>query len=308
MSSYQLDLIDTLVFGAAVLLNITPDHLDRHGGMSGYIAAKERIFFGQTGGRAAIIGIDSAPTAEMAERLVARGHSRVIPIAVGKPARGGVSVQDGWLIDDIDGQADKTVDLKAIASLPGAHNWQNAAAAWAVARVTSIDPPVIEAALRTFPGLVHRQQLVRTLGDIRFVDDSKATNADAAEKALGCYDRIYWIAGGRAKGPPDASADEGGLGALAPFLPSVVHAFLIGEAAPAMAGWIAGKALATVVGTMEAAVAQAYAMARRDGHGGTVLLSPACASFDQYPNFEVRGRHFVSLVRALPEPGAEGGQ
>jgi UDP-N-acetylmuramoylalanine--D-glutamate ligase len=291
MSSYQLDLIDTLVFDAAVLLNITPDHLDRHGGMEGYIAAKERIFAGQTGDKAAIIGIDSQPCRDIAARLSAQGHARLIPISVSEAAPGGIAVEDGILIDDLDGSADPALDLKTIERLPGAHNWQNAAAAWAVARVCAIEKPAIEAALKSFPGLAHRQQLVRTIGNIRFVDDSKATNADAAEKALGCYDRIYWIAGGRAK--------EGGLAALEPFLPRIVHAFLIGEAGPDMAAWLARRAPASVVGTMDSAVARAYAMARKDGAGGVVLLSPACASFDQYPNFEVRGRHFDSLVAAL---------
>jgi UDP-N-acetylmuramoylalanine--D-glutamate ligase len=301
MSSYQLDLTDTLVFDAAVLLNITPDHLDRHGGMDGYIAAKEKIFAGQDGDKAAIIGIDSPPCREMAARLSAGGHGRVIPISVGDMAPGGVAVSNGVLIDDLDGAAEPALDLKTIERLPGAHNWQNAAAAWAVARVRAIEKPVIEAALRSFPGLSHRQQLVRTIGHIRFVDDSKATNADAAEKALGCYERIYWIAGGRAK--------EGGLAALEPFLPGIVRAFLIGEAAPDIAEWLAGRAAWEIAGTMDRAVARAFETALADGQGGVVLLSPACASFDQYPNFEVRGRHFVSLVAGIepPEPGPSGG-
>jgi UDP-N-acetylmuramoylalanine--D-glutamate ligase len=297
MSSYQLDLTDTLVFDAAVLLNITPDHLDRHGGMDGYIAAKERIFRGQTGGKAAIIGIDSPPSRAMADRLAAAGHSRLIPIAVGQPAPGGVAVLNGVLIDDLDGTAEAAIDLRPIERLPGAHNWQNAAAAWAVARVCGIDRVIVASALASFPGLAHRQRLVRTMGKVRFVDDSKATNVDAAEKALGSYRRIYWIAGGRAK--------EGGFAALEPLLANVVHAFLIGEAAPDMAAWLAGKAPADIVGTMEQAVAAAAAMAGRDGEACVVLLSPACASFDQYPNFEVRGRHFVSLVTAL-DPHDEG--
>jgi len=134
---------------------------------------------------------------------------------------------------------------------------------------------------------------VRTIGEIAYVDDSKATNVDAAEKALGSYDRIYWIGGGRAK--------EGGFDALSPFLSHVAHAFLIGEAAPEMARWLGGKASWSIVETMEHAVAAAHQMAHADGRPGVVMLSPACASFDQYPNFEVRGRHFVSLVQALPD-------
>lgn len=298
MSSYQLDLLDTLVFDAAVLLNITPDHLDRHGGMDGYIAAKERIFSGQTGQQAAIVGIDSAPSREVAERLAALDHARLIPISVEAAAPKGISVVDGWLVDDLDGQAVREIDLKTIRRLPGRHNWQNAAAAWAVARVSGIAKPVIAAALQSFPGLVHRQQLVRTIGNVAFVDDSKATNVDAAEKALTSYDRIYWIAGGRAK--------EGGFAPLEPFLSSVVHSFLVGEAAAELATWLDGKVPVTTVGTIDRAVAAAYAMAAADGQGGVVLLSPACASFDQFPNFEVRGRFFVAAVNALPGDIAEG--
>jgi UDP-N-acetylmuramoylalanine--D-glutamate ligase len=296
MSSYQLDLLDTLVFDAAVLLNITPDHLDRHGGMDGYIAAKERIFAGQAGPQAAIVGIDSDPSRDIAERLAAKGHPHLIPISVGVETAGGVSVVGGWLIDDLDGDATREIDLKTIQRLPGAHNWQNAAAAWAVARVSGVDKPTIVDALKSFPGLVHRQQLVRTIGKVTFVDDSKATNVDAAEKALSSYDRIYWIAGGRAK--------EGGLTGLEPFMSRVVHTFLVGESADDFAAWLYGKTPTTIVGTIDRAVEAANAMAQADPKGGVILLSPACASFDQFPNFEVRGRFFVAAVEALPEVSA----
>ena len=279
-----------------MLLNITPDHLDRHGGMDGYIAAKERIFAGQAGLKAAIVGIDSEASRGVAERLAAQGHARLIPISVGATTPSGVSVVDGWLIDDMDGAAAREIDLKTIRRLPGAHNWQNAAAAWAVARVCGVSKPAIVEALKSFPGLAHRQQLVRTIGDIAFVDDSKATNVDAAEKALSSYDRIYWIAGGRAK--------DGGLSGLEPFLDSVVHAFLVGESAEDFGAWLDGKVPTTIVGTIDRAAAAAYEMAKADGLGGVVLLSPACASFDQFPNFEVRGRFFVAAVEALPD--AEG--
>ncbi len=297
MSSYQLDLLDSLVFDAAILLNITPDHLDRHGGMDGYIAAKERIFARQAGAKAAIVGIDSSASRAVAERLAAQGHARLIPISVGAAAPRGISVIDGWLIDDTDGDAVREIDLKTIRRLPGAHNWQNAAAAWAAARVSGVPKAIVAAALNSFPGLVHRQQLVRTIGKVAFVDDSKATNVDAAEKALTSYDRIYWIAGGRAK--------EGGIDALAPFMGNVVHAFLVGEAADEFAAWLKGRVPVTIVGTIDRAAAAANAMAQGDGQGGTVLLSPACASFDQFPNFEVRGRFFVAAVEALPDSTGE---
>jgi UDP-N-acetylmuramoylalanine--D-glutamate ligase len=296
MSSYQLDLLDSMVFDAAVLLNITPDHLDRHGGMDGYIAAKERIFAGQAGPQAAIVGIDSDPSRDIAERLAASGHPHLIPISVGVETAGGVSVVGGWLIDDLDGDATREIDLRTIQRLPGAHNWQNAAAAWAVARVSGVDKPTIVDALKSFPGLAHRQQLVRTIGKVTFVDDSKATNVDAAEKALSSYNRIYWIAGGRAK--------EGGLTGLEPFMSRVVHTFLVGESADDFAAWLEGKTPTTIAGTIDRAVEAANAMAQADakgadGKGGVVLLSPACASFDQFPNFEVRGRFFVAAVEGL---------
>jgi UDP-N-acetylmuramoylalanine--D-glutamate ligase len=304
MSSYQLELTDTLIFDAAVLLNITPDHLDRHGGMDGYITAKERIFRGQIGGNrpgapAAIIGIDCQPCRDIADRLEAQGHSRLIRFSVGQRVPGGISVVDGWLIDDLDHQASREIDLAAIRRLPGAHNWQNAAAAWAAARVVGLPADTIRRSLASFPGLAHRQQLVRTIGKVAFVDDSKATNVDAAEKALSSYARIYWIAGGRAK--------EGGFTALDPFLSPVVHAFLIGEAAGEIANWLGGRVPVTQSKTIGRAAADAFEMAHADPEGGVVLLSPACASFDQYPNFEVRGRDFVARVNALTEMQAEVG-
>jgi UDP-N-acetylmuramoylalanine--D-glutamate ligase len=156
-----------------------------------------------------------------------------------------------------------------------------------------VEKPVIAAALKSFPGLAHRQQLIRTIGKVTFVDDSKATNVDAAEKALSSYDRVYWIAGGRAK--------EGGLSGLEPFLSRIAHTFLVGEAANDFAQWLEGKAPTTIVGTIDRAVQAANAMAQADARGGVVLLSPACASFDQFPNFEVRGRFFVAAVQALSE-------
>jgi UDP-N-acetylmuramoylalanine--D-glutamate ligase len=263
--------------------------------MEGYVAAKARIFQGQRGAQSAIVGVDSPASRTVADHLAAAGHARLIRVAIGGDAAGGVAVIDGVLIDDTDGRASREIDLKTIPRLPGAHNWQNAAAAWAVARAAGIAQPAIKSAFATFPGLAHRQQLVRTIGGVLYVDDSKATNADAASKALGCYDRIYWIAGGRAK--------DGGLAGLEPFMERVVHAFLIGEAAPEFAQWLRGRVPTSIAGALDRAVPEAHAMAQADG-AGVVLLSPACASFDQYPNFEVRGRAFLAAVRALDDGGA----
>ena len=292
MSSYQLELIDTLAFDVAILLNITPDHLDRHGGMDGYIAAKERIFARQSPKQAAVICIDSAPCRGIVQRLMQRtGYGRLVPISVEHAAKGGIYVQDGKLIDDLDRAAKVELDLSSLARLPGAHNWQNVLAAYAAARMLGLPSVKITKAIASFLGLAHRQQLIATIGKVRYVNDSKATNVDAATKALGCYDRIYWIAGGRAK--------EGSFDDLAPFMSRVARAFLIGEAAPALESWLKGKAPSTIVGTMDRAVAAAHATAQADPKGAVVLLSPACASFDQYPNFEVRGRDFVDQVATL---------
>ncbi len=222
-SSFQLDLITTLAFDIAVLLNITPDHLDRHGDMDGYIAAKRRIFDHQDDGATAIIGIDDAICRELYEELQRSNPARIVPISVLEPAPGGVYVENGRLIDALDGQPVAVLDLAEAERLPGTHNWQNAAAAYAVARAVGIAPAVATHAIRSFPGLAHRQELVATLDGIRYINDSKATNADATEKALACYEAIYWIAGGLPK--------AGGITSLAPYFGRVRHAYLIGTAA-----------------------------------------------------------------------------
>jgi UDP-N-acetylmuramoylalanine--D-glutamate ligase len=290
MSSYQLELIEQGRFDVAVLLNITPDHLDRHGGMAGYIAAKRRIFRNQQPGDAAVVGIDTDPTRDIAAALIAQGN-KVIPISVGSRAEWGVWAVDGILHDEID-RSGFTLDLKPILTLPGAHNWQNACAAFAACRALGLAPDQIAAGIRTYPGLAHRQERVAVIGGIAYINDSKATNADATEKALGSYDTIYWIAGGRPK--------EGGIESLAPLFPRVAHAFLIGEAEDAFAATLQGKVPFTHSGDLARAVEAAHAMAQREHRPhAVVLLSPACASFDQWPNFEARGDGFRKLVQQL---------
>jgi UDP-N-acetylmuramoylalanine--D-glutamate ligase len=290
MSSYQLELTPSLAFNVAVLLNITPDHLDRHGGMQGYIAAKERIFARQLGRHAAIVGIDDPICLGIAETLAARRRQRVVPISGERPAAGGVGVSGTWLVDDTGGTRREVLDLATLERLPGRHNWQNAAAAFAAVRCLGLDAATAAAGIASFKGLAHRQELIATIDGVRYVNDSKATNAEATEKALACYDEIYWIAGGRAK--------EGGIAALAPYFPRIRHAFLIGEAAEPFAATLAGRAPATLSRTLEAAVAAAHE-ASRGRRGATVLLSPACASFDQFTDFEARGTRFRHLVEAL---------
>jgi UDP-N-acetylmuramoylalanine--D-glutamate ligase len=293
MSSYQLELTETLVFDVAVLLNLTPDHLDRHGGMEGYIAAKRRIFRGQKRPQTAVIGVDDAPSRVLALALAASGAQRIVPISAEARGARGVYVEDGTLIDDLGGMAVRVLDLAQATRLPGKHNWQNAAAAYAAARCLHIDVSAVVDAILSFKGLAHRQELVATINGVAYVNDSKATNAEAAAKALQCYDRIYWIAGGVAK--------AGGIAALAPLFPRIRHAFLIGRAATEFAATLDGEVPVSLLGTLTEAVWAAHAAAQASAEPDTiVLLSPACASFDQFANFEERGDAFRRLVEMLP--------
>jgi len=291
LSSYQLERIFSITFDTAVLLNISPDHLERHGGLEGYVAAKRQIFRRQTNPRAAIVGIDDPQSRRIYEELAAAGDQIVVPISSsGEAVPGGVYVIGGVLYNDQEGKAIAAIDLKEIASLPGAHNWQNAAAAYAACKAHGVDPAVITACLRSFPGLPHRQELVAEADGVRFINDSKATNADAAAKALACYDDIYWILGGRAK--------EGGLDGLEPFYPKVRQAFLIGESSEAFAAQLDGKVSTHSCGDLVSAVAKAQALAAAERRSApVVLLSPAAASFDQFANFEARGEAFKAAVQ-----------
>lgn len=288
MSSYQLDLTHTVSFDSAILLNVTADHLDRHGGMDGYIAAKKRIFRNQGPEAAAIIGVDDAYCAVLADALEKDGR-KVIRLSVKAPVQNGIYVESGKLIDATAGNPIAVIDLGEAVALPGIHNAQNIAAAYAAARREGMAADAIKQAVLSFPGLAHRLETVTVENDIRFVNDSKATNAEATARALASFDRIYWIAGGREK--------EGGYDVLSPYLPAVRKAFLIGEAAENMAAALSNSLEVEICGTLERAVEQATALAMAEGvRGAAVLLSPACASFDQFPNFEVRGAAFAQAV------------
>ncbi|KIL96798.1 UDP-N-acetylmuramoylalanine--D-glutamate ligase [Paramagnetospirillum magnetotacticum MS-1] len=292
LSSYQLELTHSLKLGAAILLNITPDHLGRHGGMNGYIAAKRRVFDFLTPGGAAVIGVDDGPCRAIAAELERRGL-RVVKISVESVLTEGVSAPDGVLLDN----GKPVTDLKEIPSLPGSHNWQNACAVYAAARAEGLSPKDIAAALSTYPGLAHRQELVGEDHGIAWINDSKATNADAVEKALVCYEHIYWILGGQAK--------EGGIASLERHFGRIQHAFLIGEASEAFAATLEGKVRYTRCVTLANAVAAARNLAVSDDiPGAVVLLSPACASWDQFKSFEDRGDTFRDLVQAFGEGGA----
>ena len=294
LSSYQLDLIRTAAFNIAVLLNITPDHLDRHGGMAGYIAAKRHLFDLLPPHGVAVIGIDDEHCRTIAAELTRLGQLRVVPISAAGKASGGIYVVDGKLYDDSTGGNQLIVDLANATALPGAHNWQNAAAAFAAARAAGIAADIIAPALLSYPGLPHRQETIDVVDGVRFVNDSKATNADAAAKALVCYDAVYWIAGGLAK--------EGGIESLESLHPRIRHAFLIGKAAEDFARTLEGKVAYSICGNLAAAMTRAAALARQEKiPGAAVLLSPACASFDQFVDFEARGDAFRSLVHGMTQ-------
>jgi UDP-N-acetylmuramoylalanine--D-glutamate ligase len=299
LSSYQLDLTSSLKPDVAIILNISPDHLDRHGGMDGYVAAKRRILLNQGKGDTAVIGVDDSWGARICTEITAANRRSIVPISASKAMGRGVYALDGLLYDATGERAIEVADLKRARSLPGRHNWQNAAAAYAAAKGIGIAADEAAEHLLTFPGLAHRMETVGTLGKVRFVNDSKATNTDAARQAMSSYPRVYWIAGGQPK--------EGGIAPLEDLFPRIAKAYLIGEAAPAFAETLKGKAPAVLSGTMEAATAQAFADASATGQDAVVLLSPACASFDQFLDFEDRGEAFRRAVQALAaSPAAKG--
>jgi UDP-N-acetylmuramoylalanine--D-glutamate ligase len=291
LSSYQTELARALTPDVAVFTNLTPDHLDRHGGMGGYFAAKARLFT-QGGPDRAVIGVDETEGAYLAGAMaLSPGDDRVIRVSSGQKLEGfgwSVFARKGFLSEWRKGRQVASVDLRDVGGLPGAHNHQNTCAAWAATRALGLGPKEIERALRSFAGLPHRSQTVAVKAGVRYVNDSKATNADSAAKALQAFARIRWIAGGQGK--------EGGIAALAPFLGSVVKAYLIGASAREFAGQLGGTPFEQC-GTMGQAVARAAAEAEA---GDTVLLAPAAASFDQYTDFEKRGEDFARLVEALP--------
>jgi UDP-N-acetylmuramoylalanine--D-glutamate ligase len=291
MSSYQLDLTSSLHADVTVILNLSPDHLERHGSMEGYVAAKRRILANQGKGDTAVIGVDDQWGQQICTEITAANRRTIVPISASKAMGRGIYVLQGVLYDATGERAREVADLNRARSLPGRHNWQNAAAAYAAAKGLGV--PADEAAehLLTFPGLAHRMETVATLGRVRFVNDSKATNADAARQALSSYPKSYWIAGGQPK--------TGGIEALADLFPRVAKAYLVGEAAPAFAQTRTGLAPVVEAGTIDAAVAQAYADAAATGQDAIVLLSPAAASFDQFTDFEARGEAFRAAVQRL---------
>jgi UDP-N-acetylmuramoylalanine--D-glutamate ligase len=286
MSSYMLERLATTRFDAAVMLNLSADHLDRHGDMRGYASAKRQIFARQMPGDTAYIGIDDAESRAM---LADVPSARTIS---------GASLAAIWCDDGVLRDAEGQIVAMARAhALPGPHNAQNAAAAAGLALSMGLTRAQIAAGIISFPGLAHRQELVATLRGVRFVNDSKATNADAAARALTCYDRLIWIAGGIAK--------AGGITALAPYFPRIAKAMLIGRDGAAFATILASHGVDhEIAETLDRAVPAAFAAARALG-ADVVLLSPACASFDQFSGFEARGARFRDLVGLLADARAE---
>ncbi|WP_333793952.1 UDP-N-acetylmuramoyl-L-alanine--D-glutamate ligase [Hyphomicrobium sp.] len=291
LSSFQIDLAPGATPTVAVLLNITPDHIDRHGTIEHYAAVKRRLV--ERAQETAVIGIDDAWCAAVSDALLARGRPNVRRISVRAPLADGITARDGKLYEN----GALRASLEGIATLRGRHNWQNAAAALAAVEAlperfrTSGN---LEAAFRSFPGLPHRLEVVRRIGSVDFINDSKATNADSSEKALASFaSGIHWILGGKPK--------AGGITTLTPYFPRVEKAYLIGEAADQFAASLGGSVPYERCGTLDVAVrrAAADALAENGGEERIVLLSPACASYDQFPNFEVRGDAFKALVAAL---------
>ena len=292
-SSYQIDLAPSLDPSIGMLINLSPDHLDRHGTMEHYADVKERLVAQAT---VSLVGVDDDYTDAIGRRLAARPGRNVYPVSAKRTLPWGYFVRGTQVVSKGNNQTETEVlgDLAGISTLRGSHNAQNAAFACAAAWHSQVDPEEIARALKTYPGLPHRMEEVGRLGNVLFINDSKATNADSTAQALACFPDIFWIAGGQPK--------TGGIGSLAEFFPRIRKAYLIGEAAPAFAAELEGKVPHVIAGTLDNALKLAARdAASADVAQAVVLLSPACASFDQFRNFEVRGDVFRDLVQSMPD-------
>lgn len=295
MSSYQLEITPSQHFQVSVFLNLTPDHLDRHGGIVGYLAAKKKIFEHSQKDDVLVLGVDDAYTDELFSSLK-DSPFKVIPVSVHKSLKCGVYVDQGFLVSEIEGSAEKIVDLRELSTLKGLHNWQNAACAYAALKSRGLQDSEIVSGFKSFPGLAHRQERIAELDGILFVNDSKATNAEATSQALECYkdSTIYWLLGGRPK--------EGGIQNLEAYFPKIEQAFLFGESSQLFALTFEGVTPFSECGDLSTALKKAYVRAKEDKKNApVVLLSPACASFDQFRDFEARGDAFRQWVYELIE-------
>jgi len=292
MSSYQIDLCPSLDPTVGILINVSEDHIDRHGSIEHYAAVKERLVAGVAPEGSAIIGVDDRWRLSSADRITQAGR-RVVRVSVKHPLPDGISVERETIWRASGGACEPIAVIGGIGSLRGQHNAQNAACAAAAALALGVSPEILQAGLRSFPGLAHRMEQVGRLGKVLFVNDSKGTNADASAHALAAFNDIFWIAGGKAK--------QGGISGLTDYFPRVRKAYLIGEAAQAFSGTLGQAVPHEIAQTLEVAVADAARDAAASGLAEpVVLLSPACASFDQFRNFEIRGNRFRDLVMALP--------
>ena len=298
LSSYQTELARMLSPSIAVFLNFSPDHFDRHGGRGGYFAAKRRLFDISAPDRV-IIGVDDDEGRYLANNIrsdAGEGHP-VTAISASRPLRGrgwSVFAQDDHLVEWLGDKELVRISLLDLPALKGTHNQQNACAAHAVCKVLGLSNDEIENGMKSFPGLPHRMEQVGRLGHVTFVNDSKATNVESAAKALGSFKNIYWIAGGQGK--------DGGLEGLKDFIPNITKAYLIGETAEQFAQFL-GDVPHEISATLDTAILQAHEDARSDALESTVLLAPACASFDQFPSFEHRGNAFRQQAVALINKG-----
>ncbi len=290
MSSYQLEISPHFHAHIGVLLNITPDHLERHGGMEGYVAAKCGIYRNATPEDTLVVSVDDPYCLAIYEALQEAGTVKLLPISLSQLLPVGISVQDGILYENMN----PIVDVREFERLKGRHNWQNIAAVYGALRVFALTPNEIIRPIASFPGLPHRQQIVARHKNVLFINDSKGTNAEATEKALTCYQGtpLYLLLGGRQK--------EGGISSLKPYFPSITHAFLYGEATKDFALTLTGKVSYTCCHTLIEATQKAAEMAFSRHHAeAVVLLSPACASFDQFRDFEDRGGAFCLYVAEI---------
>ncbi len=292
MSSYQIDLAPSLDPSVGILINISEDHIDRHGTLEYYAAVKARLVAGVQREGTAIIGVDDGWCRAAADRIEQAGK-RVVRISVKNPLPDGIYVDHETVWRAEGGARHEVARIGGIGSLRGLHNAQNAACASACALALGVPAETLQKGLRSFPGLAHRMEQVGRCGNVLFVNDSKGTNADAAAHALSSFADIFWIAGGKPK--------VGGITGLSEFFPRIRKAYLIGEAAGEFAQTLGARVPHEISQTLDVAVAHAARDAEASGLAeAIVLLSPACASFDQYRNFEIRGTKFRELVQALP--------
>jgi UDP-N-acetylmuramoylalanine--D-glutamate ligase len=292
MSSYQIDLTPSLDPAVGILLNVSEDHIDRHGTLENYAAVKERLVAGVQPQGTAIIGVDDMFGRNTADRLERAGR-RVVRVSVKNPLANGFYVEHETIVRADGGARSEIARVGGIGSLRGLHNAQNAACAAACAVALGVGRDVLQKGLRSFPGLAHRMEQVGRNGNVLFVNDSKGTNADATAHALSSFGDIFWIAGGKPK--------QGGITSLSGFFPRIRKAYLIGEAAKEFSETLGDRVPYEMSETLDVAVASAARDADASGlPEAIVLLSPACASYDQFRNFEIRGARFRELVQALP--------